>query len=74
MKNNLLSLICIIFFACEFNKFDSEVSLPKLISNGMVIQRDQKIPVWGKGIPGKKVRVTLADLIGSTEVEPDSTW
>lgn len=74
MKNNLLSLICILFFACEFNKFDSEVSLPKLFSKGMVIQRDQKIPVWGKGIPGMKVRVTLDDLIGSTEVAPDSTW
>ena len=40
----------------------------------MVIQRDQQISVWGKGIPGKKVRVSLAEIIASTEVDPDSTW
>lgn len=40
----------------------------------MVIQRDQQISVWGKGIPGKKVRVSLAEIIASTEVQIDSTW
>lgn len=40
----------------------------------MVFQRDQKISTWGKGIPGRKVRVSLAEIIASTEVGPDSTW
>lgn len=74
MKSNWFSLICIIFFACEFSKFDSELTLPKFFSDRMVLQRDQQIPVWGRGIPGSKVRVTLIDLVGRTEVGIDSTW
>ena len=67
-------MVFIGLLACESNKFESDVVLPNLFSKGMVIQRDQQISVWGKGIPGKKVRVSLAEIIASTEVEPDSTW
>jgi sialate O-acetylesterase len=74
MKNLWLLLVFIGLLACESNKFESDVVLPNLFSKGMVIQRDQQISVWGKGIPGKKVRVSLAEIIASTEVEPDSTW
>lgn len=74
MKNLWLLLVFLGLLACESNKFESDVVLPNLFSKGMVIQRDQQISVWGKGIPGKKVRVSLAEIIASTEVEPDSTW
>ncbi len=74
MKNLWLLLVFIGLLACESNKFESDVALPNLFSKGMVFQRDQRISVWGKGIPGKKVRVSLAEIIASTEVEPDSTW
>jgi len=74
MKNLWLLLVFIGLLACESNKFESDVVLPNLFSKGMVIQRDQQISVWGKGIPGKKVRVSLAEIIASTEVEADSTW
>lgn len=74
MKNLWLLLAFIGLMACESTKFDSEVVLPILFSKGMVIQRDQQISAWGKGIPGKKVRVSLAEIIASTEVEPDSSW
>jgi sialate O-acetylesterase len=74
MKNLWLLLVFIGLLACESTKFESEVVLPNIFSKGMVIQRDQKISVWGKGIPGKNVRVSLAEIIVSTEVDPDSTW
>jgi sialate O-acetylesterase len=75
LKRTLFALLFIPFIiACESSKFESEVVLPNLFSTGMVFQRDQKISTWGKGIPGKKVRVSLAEIIASTEVEPDSTW
>ncbi len=74
MKNLWLLLVFVGLLACESDKFESNVVLPNLFSKGMVIQRDQQISVWGKGIPGEKVRVSLAEIIASTEVEPDSTW
>jgi len=74
MKRYFILLLFLASFACNSDKFESEVSLPKIFEDGMVLQRDQKIHVWGKGIPNKKVRVSVAGLLGSTEVEPDSTW
>ncbi|WP_339703684.1 sialate O-acetylesterase [Algoriphagus aquimarinus] len=69
-----LFTLLLLLFACESSKFDSEVSLPKLFGDGMVVQRDEAISVWGRGIPGKNVRVSLAGAVTSGTVEPDSTW
>jgi sialate O-acetylesterase len=74
MKKIFIYLLVLVVFACERAKPDSEVSFPLLISEGMVLQRDQMIQIWGKGIPGKKVRVSLAGAISSTEVLGDSSW
>ncbi|EAZ83162.1 sialate O-acetylesterase [Algoriphagus machipongonensis] len=74
MKRYLIILFCCSLFACNTDKFDSEVTLPIIFENGMVLQRNQKVHVWGKGIPNKKVRVSIAGLMGSTEVAIDSTW
>ncbi len=74
MKKFFYSFILLAFVACDSNKFDSKVILPHLFSDGLVIQRDAPITVWGKGIPGRKVRVSLSDLVGSASVEADSTW
>lgn len=75
MKKLLFVLLAFPFFmACEFSKPESEVKFPKLISDGMVIQRDLPIKIWGKGIPKEKVRASLAGAIGSTQVLEDSTW
>ncbi|MFC3414941.1 sialate O-acetylesterase [Algoriphagus hitonicola] len=74
MKNLLFLLIVIFIGACQSKKFESEVELPKLISDGMILQRDQPVKIWGKGIPGKNVRVSVAGSISSSKVEKDSTW
>lgn len=75
MKKLLFILLAFpLLIACEFSKPDSEVKFPKLISDGMVLQRDLPIKIWGKGLPKEKVRVSLAGAIGSTQVLEDSTW
>ncbi|WP_339756670.1 sialate O-acetylesterase [Algoriphagus aquimarinus] len=74
MKHTWKLFILLILFACESSKFESQVSLPKLFGDGMVVQRDEAISVWGRGIPGANVRVSLAGAITSGTVEPDSTW
>jgi sialate O-acetylesterase len=74
LKNLLFVLLLPLVFGCGLSKPDSEVQFPKLISDGMVLQRDQPIQIWGKGIPEKKIRATLAGAIVSTQVSTDSTW
>ncbi len=75
MKKTLLSLLAIpLFFSCELDKPESEVQFPKLISDGMVLQRQAPIKIWGRGIPDEKIRASLAGAVGSAEVSADSTW
>ncbi|HSF53718.1 MAG TPA: sialate O-acetylesterase [Algoriphagus sp.] len=73
-KNIFLLLLLPFFFSCELQKPESAVTFPKLIADGMVLQRDLPIKIWGKGIPEEKIRVSLAGAIGSSQVLPDSTW
>lgn len=40
----------------------------------MVLQRDQPIKIWGRGIPDEKIRASLAGAIVSSQVLADSTW
>lgn len=74
MKRLSMLAIFALLFSCEFSKPTSPVTFPKLISEGMVVQRLKPIAIWGKGIPGEKVRASLAGAIGSTKVLEDSTW
>ena len=48
-----------------------ELRLPSLFTDGMVLQRDQEVPVWGWAEPGAKVSVVFAGQ--EKTVEADST-
>jgi len=75
MRSHFAALgILILLWSCEVPIPQSPVAFPRLISEGMVLQRDQTIQIWGKGIPNEKVRVSLAGAVGSTKVLEDSTW
>ena len=70
MKRTALFLIgFLLFFTGSFAHAD--VTLPRVIGNNMVLQRDMQVPIWGWASAGEEVTVTL-----STEaegVEPIST-
>lgn len=74
MRNTLKLFVLLLISSCGSSKFDSQVFLPKLFGDGMVVQREESVSVWGKGIPGENVRVSLAGAITSGTVESDSTW
>ncbi|MEM8875634.1 MAG: sialate O-acetylesterase [Planctomycetota bacterium] len=52
----------------------AELRLPSVFSDHMVLQRDQHVPVWGKGDPGETVTVTLGDRERQTVVDDDGTF
>ncbi|MEQ8534017.1 MAG: hypothetical protein RIB86_19345, partial [Imperialibacter sp.] len=37
----------------------SQVRLPQIITNGMVLQRDAKLNIWGWASPGEKVTIAF---------------
>ncbi|UOQ74147.1 sialate O-acetylesterase [Hymenobacter cellulosilyticus] len=52
----------------------AQVRLPKLVSDGMILQRDAPVAVWGWAKPGEKVTVTLAGKTAATTTGPDGRW
>ncbi|HRG80874.1 MAG TPA: sialate O-acetylesterase [Chitinophagaceae bacterium] len=52
----------------------AQLRLSNFFSDGMIIQQQQPVTVWGKGVPGMQVTVTLGSQSGQTNVNADSTW
>lgn len=61
MKSDLLHLgrvlLCTFIIISGISNSDAAVSVPSLFGNHMVLQRDQKNPLWGKALPGEKITV-----------------
>ena len=44
----------------------ADVTLPKVFTDHMVLQREQPIPVWGWAEPAEKISVSLAGTLAET--------
>ncbi|MCF0050422.1 polysaccharide deacetylase family protein [Dyadobacter sp. LJ53] len=64
-------LLLLIILSC--NAF-AQVRLPKLVSDNMVLQRDQPITVWGWATPKEKVTVACKGTSRSAVTGADGKW
>jgi sialate O-acetylesterase len=66
----ITSLIFILLSVCVYGN----IRLPVLISDGMVLQRDCKINIWGWASPGEKVRVKFNNKTFNTVTGSEGNW
>lgn len=52
----------------------AEVKLPSVLSEGVVLQRDCPVEIWGTADPGEKVDVRVAGRKASTVAAADGAW
>jgi sialate O-acetylesterase len=52
----------------------AQVRLPKLVSNGMVLQRDAPVRIWGWARAGEEVAVTFRAKTYRATTGPDGQW
>ncbi|HJN18508.1 MAG TPA: sialate O-acetylesterase [Armatimonadota bacterium] len=52
----------------------ADVKLPSVLGDNMVLQRNQRVPVWGWADAKEKVTVTFRDQTASTWADEDGTW
>ncbi len=52
----------------------ANITLPKVFSNNMVIQRNLEIPVWGWGDAGEKISITFKNQKANTSVAKNGEW
>ena len=71
----LLLSVLIVFSACSFfAEPASDVALPALFSDNMVLQRNMPVPVWGTAAPGGVVVVTINGQTKKAVVQKDGRW
>lgn len=52
----------------------ADVVLPDVINSGMVLQRDQRVPIWGKAEPGESVTVVLGRQTKTAVADQNGKW
>ncbi len=52
----------------------ADVTLPAIIGDHMVLQRDVPLPIWGWAAPGEEVRVSIGDNTASAKADELGKW
>ncbi len=66
-------LLIIPVFILSLNAF-GQVRLPKLISDGMVLQRDTEVKIWGWANSSEKINVSFLDSVYRTTANDAGEW
>jgi len=66
-------IIYFLFFAGTFAAV-AQVRLPQLVSDGMVLQRDAKVKIWGWAAAGEKVSIKFNGKQYSANTDADGKW
>jgi sialate O-acetylesterase len=52
----------------------AEVKMSNMFTSHMVLQRRQKIPIWGRGTPGEKIIVEFNGQIKTAKTDASGNW
>ena len=69
MKKILLLLTILLSFAVN-----AQIKLPKLISDGMILQRDTKVKIWGWASPKEKIQLDFNHKTYKAETNAEGKW
>ncbi len=69
-----LGIVCALFFLCAGAQAESQLRLPHIFGDRMVLQRDKPIHVWGWAGDGQTVTVTFAGQDKSATTGADGKW
>ena len=71
MKFNKLFTLSTLLAALPILCLEAEVKTPRFISDGMVLQRNETVRIWGTADPGEKVTVTFLKkkYVGTADAE-----
>jgi len=67
-------IIVLFFLEGAISTTFAQLCLPQIFGNGMVLQRNHVIPIWGKACPENTVTVSLAGFIRSVNADAEGNW
>lgn len=71
MRIFLFSLFLALF---AIQPSEAKVRLPQLVSDGMVLQRDQVITLWGSADPGETITIQFLNQTFNTTTDSQGNW
>jgi len=72
IKFHLLSVI--VFAILIATPLNAQVRLPRLISDGMVLQRDTELKIWGWATPGERVTIEFSGKSYTSTADSTGEW
>lgn len=72
MKN--LFLILFAFFAFQTNNIIAQIKLPRLISNGVILQRNEDLKIWGWAAANESVQMKFNSKVYNTKADSEGNW
>ncbi len=73
LSSFIRNIVCLSAFFVSFLA-NAKVVLPALVSDGMVLQRDQPISVWGKADVDEKVKVSFQNKQYNSIADANGNW
>ncbi len=70
----LATFLFVLIFALTPSLTLADVTLPKIFSSNMVLQRELAVPIWGTADPGEEVTVKFAGQSKQTKADSDGKW
>ncbi|WP_312389217.1 sialate O-acetylesterase [Chryseobacterium sp.] len=71
---NKIKFFNIILFFISISFIDAKIKLPRLVSDGMVLQRDQPLKIWGYADAGEKVELQFQNKKYKTVADNSGNW
>lgn len=68
-----IKYLILLLFSLPFFSM-AQLTVAKIFSDDILLQRNQPINIWGKAIPGNKVQVLFANEKRDAVAKADSTW
>ncbi len=65
-------LLCLLLFTIGVS--NAQVRLPQLIGDGMVLQRDAKVHIWGWASAGEKIKIKFNRKVYNVTASVDGKW
>lgn len=66
--------VFIVFFLLLYHVSFAQISLPSLISDGMILQRNTSINIWGWASPGEKIKISFNGKTANTITKLNGKW
>jgi sialate O-acetylesterase len=74
MKLSKYKVVWLIIAVFSISLTEAKIKLPALVSDGMILQRNQKLKIWGYADAGEKVSVKFLNASYTTSADKNGNW